>query len=99
MGKTMLITGSAGGIGESIARAFHAQGSKVAILDYNAEAGQALSKELGERMHFEHNDVRDVPPLYNAILRGSDAINPITIPVNDTACDGLHAIRQVTPEY
>ena len=29
--KIVLITGSASGIGESIARAFHVQGSKVAI--------------------------------------------------------------------
>ena len=57
----MLITGGASGIGESIARSFHAQGSKVAILDYNAEAGQALAKELGERVHFQRNDLRDIP--------------------------------------
>jgi D-xylose 1-dehydrogenase len=98
-GKTVLITGSTSGIGESIARSFHAQGSKVAILDYNAEPGQALAKELGERVNFQHNDVRDIPPRYTAIRRGSDAINPITTPINDTARDGLHTIDQVTPEY
>ena len=62
-GKTVLIAGGASGIGESIARSFHAQGSKVAILDYNAEAGQALAKELGERVHFEHSDVRASIPV------------------------------------
>jgi len=67
--------------------------------DYNAEADQTLANELGERVHFEHNDVRDIPPLYTAILRGSDANNPITISVNDTARDGLHTIDQLTPEY
>src|SRR5215207_4740046 len=78
-GKSVLITGGASGIGESIARAFHAQGSKVAVLDYNAEAGQALAKELGERVHFEHSDVRDIPAFQAAIRRAGDAIGPITI--------------------
>jgi NAD(P)-dependent dehydrogenase (short-subunit alcohol dehydrogenase family) len=60
-GKTVLITGC--GIGESIASSFHAQGSKVVILNYNAEPGRALAKELGKRVHFEHNDVRNIPAL------------------------------------
>jgi NAD(P)-dependent dehydrogenase (short-subunit alcohol dehydrogenase family) len=98
-GKTVLITGGASGIGESIARSFHAQGSKVAILDYNQEAGQALAKELGERVHFEHNDVRDIPALQPAIRRASEAIGPITILVNNAARDDRHTIDEVTPEY
>jgi NAD(P)-dependent dehydrogenase (short-subunit alcohol dehydrogenase family) len=98
-GKTVLITGGASGIGESIARSFHAQGSKVAILDYNQEAGQALAKELGERVHFEHNDVRDIPALQAAIRRASEAIGPITILVNNAARDDRHTIDEVTPEY
>ncbi|KLK92415.1 3-oxoacyl-ACP reductase, partial [Microvirga vignae] len=87
------------GIGESIARSFHAQGSKVAILDYNAGAGEALAKELGERAHFEHNDVRDIPALQAAIRRASERLGPITILVNNAARDDRHTIDQVTPEY
>ena len=97
--KSVLITGGASGIGESIARSFHAQGSKVAILDYNAEAGQALAKELGERVHFEHSDVRDIPAFQAAIRRASDAVGPITILINNAARDDRHTIDQVTPEY
>ena len=79
--------------------AFHAQGSRVAILDYNAEAGQALAQELGERVHFEHSDVRDIPAFQAAIRRASDALGPITILVNNAARDDRHTIDQVTPEY
>jgi NAD(P)-dependent dehydrogenase (short-subunit alcohol dehydrogenase family) len=98
-GKTVLITGGASGIGESIARSFHAQGSKVAVLDYNAQAGGALAKDLGERVHFEHNDVRDIPALQAAIRRASEALGPITILVNNAARDDRHTIDEVTPEY
>jgi Dehydrogenases with different specificities (related to short-chain alcohol dehydrogenases) len=97
--KTVLITGGASGIGESIAVAFHAQGSKVAVLDYNAEAGQALVKRLGERVHFEHSDVRDIPALQAAIRRASEALGPVTILVNNAARDDRHAIDEVTPDY
>ncbi|MCD6070665.1 MAG: 3-oxoacyl-ACP reductase, partial [Microvirga sp.] len=71
----------------------------VAILDYNAEAGQALAKELGERVHFEHSDVRDIPAFQAAIQRASEAVGPITILVNNAARDDRHTIDQVTPEY
>ena len=97
--KAVLITGGASGIGESIARAFHAQGSRVAILDYNSQAAQALAGELGERLHFEHNDVRDIPALQAAIRRAGDAVGPITILVNNAARDDRHTIDEVTPEY
>jgi D-xylose 1-dehydrogenase len=98
-GKAVLVTGGASGIGESIVEAFHAQGSRVAFLDYNAEAGAALAKRLGERVHFEHNDVRDLPALQAAIRRASEALGPITILVNNAARDDRHTIDEVTPEY
>jgi D-xylose 1-dehydrogenase len=98
-GKTVLITGGASGIGESIARAFHAQGSRVAVFDYNAEAGQALAASLGQGLHFEPCDVRDIPALQGAIRRASQTLGPITILFNNAARDDRHTIDQVTPEY
>jgi NAD(P)-dependent dehydrogenase (short-subunit alcohol dehydrogenase family) len=98
-GRTVLITGGASGIGESIARSFHAQGSKVAVLDYDAQAGEALAQDLGERVHFEHNDVRDIPALQAAIRRAGESLGPVTVLVNNAARDDRHTIDQVTPEY
>ena len=49
-GKTVFVTGGAGGIGAETVRAFAAQGAKVGILDLNAEAGLAVLAALdGER--------------------------------------------------
>jgi NAD(P)-dependent dehydrogenase (short-subunit alcohol dehydrogenase family) len=98
-GKAVLITGGATGIGACIVRSFHAQGSKVAFVDYNAEAGRMLVSELGERAHFEHADVRDIHALQASVRRSSDAIGPISVLVNNAARDDRHTIDQVTPEY
>lgn len=42
-----VVTGAASGLGAATARALAAQGVKVAIFDLNAEAGEALAKEIG----------------------------------------------------
>jgi D-xylose 1-dehydrogenase len=98
-GKAVLITGGATGIGECVARAFHSQASRVAVIDYNGEAGRSLCGELGEGAHFEHCDVRDVKELQASIRRASDAIGPIGVLVNNAARDDRHTIDQITPEF
>ena len=42
-----VVTGAASGLGAATARALAAKGVKVAIFDLNAEAGEALAKEIG----------------------------------------------------
>ncbi|RFO97499.1 NAD(P)-dependent oxidoreductase [Rhodoferax lacus] len=46
-GKTVLITGAAGGIGAGLARAFAAQGVRLILLDRSVEALQVLADQLG----------------------------------------------------
>lgn len=46
-GKTALITGAAGGIGQGLARAFAAQGVRLMLLDRSGTGLPALANELG----------------------------------------------------
>ncbi len=50
-GKTALVTGATGGIGEAIARALHAQGASVAISGTRKDVLDKLAGELGSRVH------------------------------------------------
>lgn len=46
--KTVIVTGAAQGLGRAVARAFHAAGWRVALLDINAQCLTELQQELGE---------------------------------------------------
>jgi xanthoxin dehydrogenase len=55
--KVAVITGAASGIGAGTARLFVDEGASVVIADFQADAGQALSDELGDRARFIKTDV------------------------------------------
>ena len=65
-GKVALVTGGASGIGEACARRFRADGYRVAILDRNAERGEAIAAELGEAAYHDC-DVADAAAVDGAI--------------------------------
>src|SRR3569833_545635 len=50
-GRTALVTGATGGIGNAIAKALHAQGATVAVSGTRREVLETLAGELGERVH------------------------------------------------
>ena len=54
--STFIVTGGASGLGAATARAIAAAGGNVVIADVNADAGNALAKELG-RARFIKTDV------------------------------------------
>lgn len=56
-GKTIIVTGSTGGIGQDIVRYFHRFGANVVVTGRNAEAGKAIAADLGERAIFQQLDV------------------------------------------
>ncbi|MCX7143158.1 MAG: 3-hydroxyacyl-CoA dehydrogenase [Proteobacteria bacterium] len=54
--STFIVTGGASGLGEATVRAIVAAGGKVVIADVNADAGNAIAKELGQ-VRFIKTDV------------------------------------------
>jgi len=47
LGRSVVITGGASGIGAACARAFSAEGAKVAVADINGEGAQAVADAIG----------------------------------------------------
>jgi NAD(P)-dependent dehydrogenase (short-subunit alcohol dehydrogenase family) len=57
--KVILVTGSTTGIGEAIARRVVAEGGRVMFHGRNAERGNALAAEVGERARFIEADLAE----------------------------------------
>ena len=56
---TAIVTGSARGIGEAIAKRLHADGYRVALADIDADGAERLAAELGDGARFFLHDVRE----------------------------------------
>jgi NAD(P)-dependent dehydrogenase (short-subunit alcohol dehydrogenase family) len=98
-GKTVFITGGAGGIGAETVRAFAAQGTKVGFLDLNADAGHELLAELEGEHAFAQCDLRDIDALRDALEQLTEELGPAHVLVNNAAQDDRHEWREVTSDY
>lgn len=58
-GKTALVTGATGGIGESIAKALYEQGAKVVLTGRREDKLAEIAKSLGERASYLVSDLGD----------------------------------------
>ena len=90
-GKTALVTGASGGIGEAVARALHAQGATVVLHGTRAEKLEALKQQLGTRAFALAVDLSDRYAVAGLIEAGTDLAGPISILVNNAGItrDGL----------
>jgi NAD(P)-dependent dehydrogenase (short-subunit alcohol dehydrogenase family) len=102
-GKTVFITGGGSGIGAVLVRRFSEQGAKVAFVDIQKAASEALVGSLtGHAAHpplFLHCDIRDIPALQMTIERTARDLGDISVLINNAADDTRHKIEDVTLEY
>lgn len=96
--RTVFITGGASGIGAAFVQAFADQDCKVAFVDLDEAAGQALAGKLGPTAWFRRCDVTDAEALQGAIHDAAAALAPITVLINNVANDTRQDPEAVTPE-
>jgi 3-oxoacyl-[acyl-carrier protein] reductase len=82
-GKTALVTGASGGIGNAIAHALHAQGATVAISGTRRDALDALAAELGDRVHVLPCNLADKDDVETLVPRSETAMGQLDILVNN----------------
>jgi NAD(P)-dependent dehydrogenase (short-subunit alcohol dehydrogenase family) len=96
--RTAFVTGGASGIGAAFVQAFHDQGAKVAFVDLDEAAGQALAGKLGSHGWFRRCDVTDADALQASIRDAAATLGPITVLINNVANDTREVAAEVTPE-
>jgi NAD(P)-dependent dehydrogenase (short-subunit alcohol dehydrogenase family) len=96
-GKVLFVTGGASGIGEHFVASFHAQGARVAFVDLDESAGQALAGRLGGAW-FRRCDVTDAAALQAAVAAAGEALGPVTVLINNVANDTRGAAEAITPQ-
>lgn len=101
-GRVVLVTGGASGIGEAIVEAFARQNAKVAFLDLQKDAAEALIRRISEQRLqapvFFQCDLTDIDALRVAVSRVVDALGDIDVLVNNAGNDTRHSVEDVTPE-
>lgn len=99
----VLITGGATGIGASLVSAFADCGAKVAFIDINAGAGEALARSLNvstrNPVTFVQADLRDQDQLAQAVRVAAQATGGLKVLINNAAWDDRHDIDEVTSDY
>lgn len=97
--QVVFVTGGASGIGADLVRAFVGQGARVAFVDIQREAGDALAAELRGAPLFLPCDLVDIAALRTAIATVRDRLGPVATLVNNAGNDDRHEIADVTPDY
>ncbi len=82
-GKSALVTGASGGIGNAIARCLHAAGAAVALTGTRREVLDALAGELGERAHVAPADLSDPAAPAKLVKEVEAGVGPVDILVNN----------------
>jgi len=92
-GKSALISGGASGLGEATTRRLHDAGASVVISDLNAEKGEALASELGDRAHFVEANVMEEDQVQSAVDAAAGADGGLRISV---CCAGIGWAQRTT---
>lgn len=96
-GKVVVITGAAGGLGAAFARRFVAAGARVAVLDLNGQAAQALAAELGQALGLGC-DVTDPAACRAAMEQVIERFGGIDLLVNNAGITHRSAFADTRPE-
>lgn len=94
-GRTALVTGSAQGLGEGMARALAAAGATVVVADLQEEAGRAVAESVGG--HFVRLDVTDEASWEAAIAATVQQAGGLDVVVNNAGVEVSSLVIDLDP--
>lgn len=98
VGKTVLITGAARGIGAETARQLHEEGARLVLVDVDSEPLEKLAAELGSAVITARADVRDLSAMQQAVDAGIEEFGGIDVAVANAGIASYGSVLAVDPE-
>ncbi|MGW1429403.1 SDR family NAD(P)-dependent oxidoreductase [Streptomyces sp. NPDC001108] len=97
-GKVAVVTGGASGIGGAVTRLFVARGARVVVVDLQAEAGEALVRELGGDVAFLRGDVSDRAVADRAVATAVERFGKLDVLVNNASVSRQKPFEEQTDD-
>jgi 3-hydroxyacyl-CoA dehydrogenase / 3-hydroxy-2-methylbutyryl-CoA dehydrogenase len=95
--KVAVVAGGASGLGRAVCEQFAARGARVAVLDRNVQAAQAVAGRLNEAIAFEV-DVTDARSVQDAIDATLERFGAVHVNVNTAGVpDGVKIVSRGEP--
>jgi 2-hydroxycyclohexanecarboxyl-CoA dehydrogenase len=101
-GKTVIVTGGAGGIGEVTCVRFAEEGARVAVLDLNGEGAARVAgavKQAGGKAEAVTVDLTDHAAVAKAVRAAEAALGPADVLVNNAGWDRFTPFLKTDPDY
>ena len=99
-GKTVVVTGGAGGIGSATCKRFAEAGAKVAVFDLSLEAANKVAEEIkaagGQAAGFQC-DITQRDQVDAAVAATTETLGPIDVLVNNAGWDIFKPFLQTEP--
>lgn len=96
-GRTVLLTGAAGGIGAAVARRLASVGSRLILVDIDRERLGRLGQEIGADAVAVSADVTNLAEMQGAVEAGDRLGSPVSVVVANAAMDAIAPISDIDP--
>lgn len=95
-GRTAILTGGAGGLGQAMARRFAAEGAQVVVADLDADAAKELAASLPNNAFAVPTDITSAADVEALVQRTLEETGTIDVFVNNAGITRDASIRKMT---